>query len=63
MDYYNTFQKKKILGHQTNSLSRGPNLTPRNYHFGRFYDDILLVYEAIKQLNVKKKEKKNTENM
>ena len=31
----------------------------RNYHFGRFYDAILLVYEAIKHLNVKKK-KKNT---
>ena len=62
MDYYNTFQKKKIKiwGHRTNSLSRGPNLTPPPYvscviqykkfgddHFGRFDDAILLVYEVI----------------
>ena len=62
MDYYNTFTEKriKIWGHRTNSLSRGPNLTPpplvsgatqykklRNDHFGRFYDAIFLVYEAI----------------
>ena len=62
MDYYNTFQKKriKISGHRTNSLSRGPTLTPppyvscviqykkfRNDHFVRIDDAILLVYEAI----------------
>ena len=62
MDNYNTFQKKriKIRGHQTNSLSRGPSLTPppyvscviqykkfRNDHFGGFDDAILLEYEAI----------------
>ena len=62
MDYYTTFQKKriKIWGHRTNSLSGGPNLTPppyvscviqykkfRNAHFGRFDDAVLLVNEAI----------------
>ena len=60
MDYYNTFQKKEIWGHRTNSLSGGPNLTQppqvssviqykqfRNARFGRFDDAILLVYERI----------------
>ena len=62
MDYYTTFQKKriKIWVHRTNSLSWGPNLTPppqvscviqckkfRNAHFGRFGDVILLVIEVI----------------
>ena len=62
MDYYNTFQKKriKIWCHRTYSLSRGPNLTPPQLvscviqykkfgddHFVRFYDAILLVYEVI----------------
>ena len=70
--YYLSEKIIKIWGHRTNSLSGGPNLTPplyvscvlqykkfRNAHFGHFDDAILLVYEAIKHLNVKK-ERKNT---
>ena len=58
--YYLSEKIIKIWDHRTNSLSRGPNLTPppyvscaiqykkfRNDHFGRFDDAILLVYEAI----------------
>ena len=65
MDYYNTFQKKRIRiwGHRTNSLSGGPNLTLplyvscinqfkkfRNYHFGRFDD---AKFTGMKQFNIK----------
>ena len=62
MDFYNTFQKKRIQiwGHRTNSLSTGQNLTSppevsceiqykksSNDHFDRFDGKILIVYEAI----------------
>ena len=72
MDYYNTFQKKRIIiwGHQTNSLSGEPNLTqPHRFH--AYFDIISLgitisvvwwcQFTSMKQFTIKmlNKEKKN----